>query len=112
VAFQDGKAKFGRAKTVLLGISRDREKANRNFAAKHGLSYPLLCDPDKVVHEKYGVMKEKTMYGKKVMGVDRSTFLIDPDRRIRGIWRNVKVAGHAEELYEALKAVQAEDRAG
>ena len=111
MAFQDGKAKFSRAKTVILGISRDSAKANGNFAAKYDLKYPLLCDPDKVVHDKYGVMKEKSMYGKKVMGVDRSTFLIDPERRIRKMWRNVKVAGHAEAVYEALKAAQAEDQA-
>jgi peroxiredoxin Q/BCP len=112
VAFQDGKAKFSRAKTVLLGISRDSAKANAKFAEKYDLKYHLLCDPEKVVHDKYGAMKEKNMYGKKVMGVDRSTFLIDPERRIRRMWRKVKVAGHAEEVYEALKAAQAEDQAG
>jgi peroxiredoxin Q/BCP len=107
VAFQDGKAKLSKAGAALLGISRDSAKANGKFAEKYGLDYPLLCDPDQVVHDLYGVMKEKNMYGKQVMGVDRSTFLIDPDRGIRRIWRNVKVAGHAEEVIEALKAAQA-----
>ena len=91
-------------------MSRDGAKANGRFAEKHGLTFPLLCDPDKVLHDKYAVMKEKTMYGKKVMGVDRSTFLIDPERRIRKIWRGVKVAGHVDEVYEALKAARKEDR--
>lgn len=83
-------------------------KANTNFRDKYKLRFPLLSDPEKTVHEKYGVMKEKTMYGKKVMGVDRSTFLIGPDGRIAKLWRNVKVAGHSDDVYEALKAAQAE----
>jgi thioredoxin-dependent peroxiredoxin len=111
MAFQDAKAKFTRAGTVLLGISRDSAKANAKFAEKYKLTFPLLCDPDKVVHDKFGVMKEKTMYGKKVMGVDRSTFLMDPERRIRALWRKVKVDGHADEVLAALKAAQADDKA-
>lgn len=81
-------------------------KANTNFRTKYKLNFPLLCDTDKSVHEKYGVMKEKKMYGKVVMGVDRSTFLIDPDGKIAAIWRGVKVPGHMDAVYEGLKAAQ------
>lgn len=65
----------------------------------------LISDPEKEVHERYGVIKEKKMYGKTVLGTERSTFLIDGENRIRRIWRGVKVAGHAEEVLEAVKAV-------
>ena len=106
-AFQAAKGKFTRRKTTILGISRDSEKANGNFAAKYGLKFPLLSDTDQAVHDKYGVMKEKVMYGKKRLGVDRSTFLVGPDGRIAKMWRGVKVAGHVDEVYEALKEAQA-----
>jgi peroxiredoxin Q/BCP len=106
-AFQEAKGKFTRRKTAILGISRDGEKANGNFAAKYGLKFPLLCDTDVSIHDKYGVMKEKVMYGKKRLGVDRSTFLIAPDGRIAKMWRGVKVAGHVDDVYAALKEAQA-----
>ena len=82
-------------------------KANTNFREKHELDMPLLSDPEKTVHEKYGVMVEKNMVGKTVTGADRSTFLIDPSGTIRRIWRKVKVAGHVDEVLEALKEAQA-----
>jgi peroxiredoxin len=106
-AFRDAKGKFTRKAAVILGISRDRVKANTNFREKHKLNMPLLCDPDKAVHEKYGVMVEKKMYGKTVMGVDRSTFLVDPEGALRQIWRSVKVPGHVDDVFDALKTIQA-----
>jgi peroxiredoxin Q/BCP len=75
------------------------------FTEKHDLNFPLLSDPEKTIHEKYGVMKQKKMYGKTVMGVDRSTYLIDGDGKIAKIWRGVKVAGHAEEVLAAAKSI-------
>jgi len=91
---------------VILGISKDSLKSHARFAEKNELNFPLISDPDKEVHERYDVIKEKSMYGKKVLGTERSTFLIDGENRIRGIWRKVKVAGHAEEVLEAVKAMK------
>jgi peroxiredoxin Q/BCP len=90
---------------VALGVSRDSLKSHAGFREKHDLNFPLLSDPDKKMHTAYGVLKEKTMYGKKVMGVDRSTFLIDEAGVIRKIWRGVKVDGHVDEVLDALKAL-------
>jgi peroxiredoxin Q/BCP len=87
----------------VIGVSKDTVKSHDNFAAKHDLNFPLVSDPEKDVCRAYGVFKEKTMYGKKVMGVERSTFLIDADGNLARVWRKVKVAGHAEEVLEAVK---------
>lgn len=100
--FAEAAEAFAAKGAAILGISRDSAKANAGFAAKQGLGFPLLCDTDRTVHAKYGVMVEKTMYGRKVLGVDRSTFLIGPDGRIERMWRGVKVAGHVEEVLAAL----------
>ena len=110
VAFKEAKGKFTRRKARILGISRDSVKANTNFREKYRLNFPLLCDTTRETHEKYGVMVEKTRCGKTSIGVDRSTLLIDPKGRIRKLWRDVKVAGHVDEVYDALKTVQAEDK--
>ena len=88
----------------LLGISPDNVSSHDRFAAKFSLPFPLLADTDHQVAEAYGVWKERSMYGKKYMGIERSTFLIDRDGRIQTVWRRVKPEGHAEAVLEALRA--------
>jgi peroxiredoxin Q/BCP len=88
---------------VLLGISPDTPKAQRNFQDKEKLPFTLLADTEKKVAEAFGVMKEKNMYGKKVRGVARTTFIIGPDGKIQHIFENVKADGHAEQVLEYLK---------
>jgi len=88
---------------VLLGISPDTPKAQKNFAEKFDLPFTLLADAEKKVAEAFGVMKEKNMYGRKVMGVARTTFIIGPDGRILHVFMNVKPDGHAEEVLAYLK---------
>ena len=87
----------------VLGVSRDSVKSHDNFCAKQGFVFDLISDADEAVCRSFGVIKEKNMYGKKVMGIERSTFLIDPEGRVAESWRGVKVAGHAEAVLEALK---------
>src|SRR6266496_3075210 len=88
---------------VLVGASTDNSKAQKKFQEKFDLPFTLLADVEKKVAEAFGVMKEKNMYGKKVMGVARTTFIIGPDGRIQHIFEKVKPEGHAEEVLEYLK---------
>jgi len=88
---------------VLLGISPDTPKAQKKFQEKYDLPFSLLADADKKVANAFGVMKEKNMYGKKVMGVARTTFVIGPDGKIEHVFEKVKPDGHAEEVLEYLK---------
>jgi thioredoxin-dependent peroxiredoxin len=88
---------------VLLGISPDTPKAQKKFQDKERLPFPLLADADKNVAEAFGVMKEKNMYGKKVRGVARTTFVIGPEGKIQHIFENVKADGHAEQVLAYLK---------
>jgi peroxiredoxin Q/BCP len=88
---------------ALLGVSPDTPKAQKSFADKFSLPFKLLADADKKVATAYGVMKEKNMYGRKVMGVARTTFVIGPDGKIKHIFENVKPDGHAEEVLAYLK---------
>ncbi len=88
---------------VLLGISPDTVKAQKKFQQKFDLPFPLLADADKKVAEAFGVLKEKNMYGKKVMGVARTTFIIGPDGKIQHIFEKVKPEIHAEEVLDYLK---------
>lgn len=88
---------------MLLGISADTPQAQKKFAEKERLPFTLLADADKKVAEAFGVMKEKNMYGKKVWGVARTTFIIGPDGKIQHIFEKVKPEGHAEEVLEYLK---------
>ena len=99
--FRDAIKKF-QNKAVVLGISPDTPKAQAKFKEKYKLPFTLLCDPDKQVAEAYGVMKEKNMYGKKVWGVARTTFLIDEQGKIEKIFEKVKPEGHAEQVLCAL----------
>ncbi|MFP4274506.1 MAG: peroxiredoxin [Paracoccaceae bacterium] len=105
VAFSELREAFEAAGVQVFGISRDSIASYDKFAAKHGLTVPLLSDAESDVCEQYGVWKEKSMYGKKFWGVERSTFLIDGEGRIAREWRKVKVPGHAEEVLEAARAL-------
>ncbi|THF89145.1 MAG: peroxiredoxin, partial [Sulfitobacter sp. SK025] len=89
----------------VFGISRDTVAKHDRFAAKHALTVPLLADVDGSVTEAYGVWVEKNMYGKKAMGIERATFLIDAQGNIARIWRKVKVAGHVQEVLDAVRAL-------
>jgi len=100
--FRDTFKKFEKKGVVVLGISKDAPKAQSTFKQNQHLPYTLLCDVDKKAVEAYGVWKEKNMYGKKVMGVERTTFLIDEQGKIEKIFSKVKPAGHAEEVLAAL----------
>ena len=101
--FRDTYKKIQKTGTVLLGISPDTPQAQKKFADKFSLPFTLLADADKRVAEAFGVMEEKNMYGKKVIGVARTTFVIGPDGRIQHIFEKVKPEGHGEEVLEYLK---------
>ena len=101
--FSEKIAEFEKADTVIIGISPDSVRKHANFRAKHDLKVILAADPERKAIEAYDVWKEKSMYGRKYMGVERSTFLIDRDGRIARVWRKVRVKGHADEV---LKAAQ------
>ena len=98
-------AEFDKADAIVIGMSPDSVKAHDKFAKKHALTVELAADEEKTVLEAYGVWKEKSMYGKKYMGIERATFLIDAEGRIARIWRKVKVPGHAAEVLEAVRAL-------
>lgn len=100
--FRDTYKKIQKKGAVVLGISPDTPKAQTRFKENERLPYTLLCDVDKSAAKAYGVLKEKNMYGKKVMGIERTTFLIGADGRIRKIFSKVKPAGHAEEVLAEL----------
>ena len=101
--FRDTFKKLQDAGTIVLGISRDTPKAQRKFREKYDLPYPLLADVDEKVCNQFGVLKEKNMYGKKVMGIARTTFVIGPDQTLLQIFANVKPEGHAEEVLAAIQ---------
>ena len=101
--FRDRVAKFKRKDTVILGISPDSVASHEKFATKFELPFTLLSDENHEIAEKYGVWVEKMNYGKKYMGIQRSTFLIDKEGKIAAAWPKVKVDGHAEEVTAALK---------
>ena len=100
--FRDTSKKFTKANTVIVGVSPDPTKAQAKFKDKFDLPFTLLADVDHKVAEAYGVWKEKSMYGKKYMGVERTTFIIGRDGNIRKIFPKVKVEGHAEEVLAAI----------
>ncbi|MBV6419460.1 MAG: putative peroxiredoxin bcp [Ignavibacteriaceae bacterium] len=101
--FRDEFPKFGKLKAEIIGISTDSVKSHKKFAEKYGLPFNLLADEKKEVVEKYGVWKEKNMYGRKYMGIERTTFIINSDGRIANIFPKVKVDEHNKEVMEALK---------
>jgi peroxiredoxin Q/BCP len=103
--FRDDYSKYTRSGVIILGISKDSIKQHDKFIKKHDLPFTLLSDQRAEVTELYGVWKEKSMYGKKYMGIERSTFLIDPRGRIAKIYLKVNVKEHSRELLEALKSI-------
>jgi peroxiredoxin Q/BCP len=104
-AFRDLHDKFKRAGATIAGVSRDSLKSHEGFKAKLGFPFELLSDADEKLCQQFGVIKMKNMYGKKVRGIERSTFLIAPDGTLAREWRGVKVPGHVEEVLEAVKAL-------
>lgn len=105
IAFEGLANGFKAAKTAVIGISPDPVPALDKFKAKYALTFPLVSDVEKAMLEAYGVWTEKSMYGRKYMGVERTTFLIDKDGSIVRIWPKVKVPGHAEEVLAAAEAL-------
>lgn len=105
IDFSASAQEFEKANTVVIGMSPDSVKSHDKFAAKHSLTVMLASDEEKSTIEAYGVWVEKSMYGRKYMGVERTTFLIDPEGKIAAIWPKVKVAGHAQAVLEAAKAL-------
>jgi len=103
--FRDSAAAFKKLKAQVIGVSKDSVARHDKFKAKYGLTFPLVSDEDGKVCEKYGTWIEKSLYGRKYMGIDRATFLIDKDGVVRKIWRRVKVPGHVAEVQDALKAL-------
>ena len=100
--FRDSSQKFTAKDTVIVGVSPDKSAAQSKFKSKFDLPFTLLADADHAAAEAYGVWKEKSMYGKQYMGIERTTFLIGKDGRIRKIFSKVKPEGHAEEVFQAL----------
>jgi thioredoxin-dependent peroxiredoxin len=103
--FRDHSKKFAKADTVIVGVSPDKSAAQSKFKDKFDLPFTLLADTDHKVAEAYGAWVEKSMYGRKYMGIERSTFLIGKDGKLKKIFRKVKPDGHAEQVYEALQVI-------
>lgn len=101
-SFRDERPRFDQKDAVILGVSFDDLESHKKFAGKYKLPFPLLSDADKKLAEAYGVYKEKSMYGRTYMGIERSTFVIDKNGTIAQIHRKVKVDGHSEEILGAL----------
>lgn len=105
-SFRDANHEMQKRGIVVLGISADSVASHKKFAEKYGLPFPLLSDEDTQVAQEYGVYQEKNMYGKKYMGIARSTFLIDKDGVVRKIWHKVKPEGHANEVLEVVDSLE------
>jgi peroxiredoxin Q/BCP len=105
IAFNGLRGQFAAAETAIIGVSPDSASSHDKFKRKHDLKLALAADPERATIDAYGVWKEKSMYGRKYFGVERSTFLVDRNGRIARIWRKVKVPGHAEEVLTAAKAI-------
>ena len=103
--FRDLHGKFAKAGAVVAGISRDSIKSHQNFATKMGFPFPLISDPDEKLCAAFDVIKMKNMYGKKVRGIERSTFLVGADGKLAREWRGGKVPGHAAEVLAAVEAL-------
>jgi peroxiredoxin Q/BCP len=102
-AFRDQHPALKKRAATVLGISTDSRESHEKFRDKYGLNFPLLVDADHKVAEKYGAWREKNMYGKKSLGIQRSTFLIDQDGKVAKVWKAVKVDGHDEQVLTALR---------
>jgi len=101
--FRDLHSKFRRQKTVILGVSRDSLASHEKFKEKQNFPFDLLSDPDEKICRKFDVIKEKSLYGRKFLGIERSTFLIDENGKLKHEWRRVKVKGHAQEVLDTVK---------
>ena len=104
--FRDAYADFQKLNTEILGISRDSLKSHENFKCKQQFPFELISDPDETLCQQFDVIKMKSMYGKQVRGIERSTFLIDPQGILRHEWRKVSVKGHVAEVLQTLKKLQ------
>lgn len=105
--FRDLHEQFAAANTIILGVSRDSMRTHENFKAKHNFPFELISDPEETLCQQFAVIKEKNMFGKKHMGIERSTFLIDKNGVLRQEWRKVKVPGHVAEVLQAAQALNA-----
>lgn len=103
--FRDLHAAFAEARALVLGVSRDSLKSHEGFKGKLGLPYELVSDPDEALCEQFGVMKLKTMYGRQVRGIERSTFVIDTAGKLAHEWRGVKVPAHVSEVLEVVRSI-------
>ena len=104
-SFRDRKSEIEALGAVVLGVSPDTVESHVKFRDKYGLNFRLLADADHQVAEKYGAWREKNMYGKKSMGIQRSTYLIDADGKVAKVWQRVQVDGHDDQVIEAIKAL-------
>jgi peroxiredoxin Q/BCP len=104
-SFRDRKAEIGKLGAVVLGVSTDDTASHERFRDKFGLNFPLLADVEHGVAAAYGAWREKTRFGRKSMGIQRSTFLIDPEGVVRKVWKDVQVDGHDGEVVAALGAM-------
>lgn len=102
-SFTESIAQFNKLDCAVVGVSKDSASSHKKFKEKYGLNFPLLSDEDCKICTDYGVWVEKSMYGRKYMGIERSTFLIDEQGKISAVWRKVKVPGHVEEVLAHLK---------
>jgi thioredoxin-dependent peroxiredoxin len=102
--FRDLHAKFRKRNAQIIGVSRDSQKSHANFATKQSLPFPLLSDADETWCKAFDVIHEKVLYGKHHLGIVRSTFLIDPDGKLKQQWLGVKVAGHAQAVLDTIPA--------
>ncbi|GGH25883.1 peroxiredoxin Q/BCP [Cribrihabitans marinus] len=105
IGFSENLQAFAEAGAAVLGISKDTVAKHDKFVAKHGLTTTMLSDAEGDTCERYGVWVEKNMYGRKSMGIERSTFVIDAEGRIARVWRKVKVPGHVDEVLDAVRAL-------
>ena len=103
--FRDLNKEFKKTNTIIFGLSRESIKSHENFKEKQSFNFDLISDPDEKICNQYDVIKEKSMYGKKYMGIERSTFLINSKGKLVKEWRKVKVKGHAEEVLESAKEI-------
>ena len=104
-AFRDMKDELAAAGAAIVGVSRDTVEAQKKFADKYGLNFPLLADTSSAICDAFGVIVEKNMYGKKSIGIQRSTFLVGPDGTIAKVWPRVSVEGHAAAVLEAVRSL-------
>jgi len=103
--FRDSLPDFGKLKAQVIGVSKDSVEKHDKFKKKYGLNFPLVSDEDGKICEKYGTWIEKSLYGRKYMGIERATFLIDKAGTVAKVWHKVKVPGHVDEVLKALKAL-------